>query len=56
MFKLRGSTDSPGDPPHSVNFDLGSENLVDTAGFNPLHQVDHIGKKKLDQVSQIFIS
>ena len=54
MFKLRGNTDSPSDPRHSVNFDLGSENLVDTACFNPLHQVDHIGKKKLDQVSQFF--
>nr|XP_046243006.1 uncharacterized protein KIAA0825 homolog isoform X2 [Scatophagus argus] len=49
MFKLRGSTNSPSTPHHLVNFDLGSESHDDTAGFNPLHQFDHIGKKKLDQ-------
>lgn len=54
MFKLRGSTNSPSHPPHSVNFDLGSESHVDTARFNPLHQFDHIGKRKLDQVCQAF--
>uniref|UniRef100_UPI0037E8A58D uncharacterized protein KIAA0825 homolog n=1 Tax=Semicossyphus pulcher TaxID=241346 RepID=UPI0037E8A58D len=45
MLKLSGSTNSPINPPHLVNFDL----RVDTAGFNPLHQFDHVGKKKLDQ-------
>lgn len=50
MFKLSGSTNSDVDPPKLVNFDLGSESHTDTAGFNPLHQFDHIGKKKLDQV------
>ncbi|XP_038560256.1 uncharacterized protein KIAA0825 homolog [Micropterus salmoides] len=49
MFKLSRSTNSPNNPPHLVNFDLGSESHVDSVGFNPLHQFDHIGKKKLDQ-------
>uniref|UniRef100_A0A8C9XFQ5 Uncharacterized protein n=1 Tax=Sander lucioperca TaxID=283035 RepID=A0A8C9XFQ5_SANLU len=49
MFKLSGSTNSPNNPPHLVNFDLGSDSHADTAGFNPLQQFDHIGKKKLDQ-------
>ncbi|XP_069555977.1 uncharacterized protein KIAA0825 homolog [Brachyistius frenatus] len=47
MSKLSGSADLPNGPPHLVNFDLGSESHV--ACFNPLHQFDHIGKKKLDQ-------
>ncbi len=55
MFKLSGSTRVPNSPPHLVNFDLGSESHVDTADFNPLHQFDHIGKKKLDQVCQAFL-
>lgn len=54
MFELRESKDSPTNPSQSVNFDFGSESNVDTAGFNPLHQFDHIGKRKLDQVCQIF--
>ncbi|XP_070760941.1 uncharacterized protein KIAA0825 homolog [Enoplosus armatus] len=49
MFKLSGSTNSPNNPPRLVNFDLGSESHMDTTAFNPLHQFDHIGKKKLDQ-------
>ncbi|KAA8592898.1 hypothetical protein FQN60_018353, partial [Etheostoma spectabile] len=49
MFKLSGSTNSPNTLPQLVNFDLGSDSHADTAGFNPLHQFDHIGKKKLDQ-------
>ncbi|XP_070690225.1 uncharacterized protein KIAA0825 homolog [Pempheris klunzingeri] len=49
MFNLSGSTNSPNNSPHLVNFDRASENHVDTTGFNPLHQFDHIGKKKLDQ-------
>ena len=55
MFKLSGSTNSPDDPSHLVNFDLGSESHMDTAGFNPLYQFDHIGKKKLDQVCQAYL-
>lgn len=53
MFELRDSKDTPSNPSHSVNFDFGSESNVDTAGFNPLHQFDHIGKRKLDQVCHI---
>ncbi|XP_059192899.1 uncharacterized protein KIAA0825 homolog [Centropristis striata] len=49
MFKLSGSTNSPNNPPDLVNFDLGSDSCADTAGFNPLYQFDHIGKKKLTQ-------
>ncbi|XP_037633574.1 uncharacterized protein KIAA0825 homolog isoform X2 [Sebastes umbrosus] len=50
MFKLSGSsTNSSSNPPHLVNFDLGSESHADTAGFNPLHRFDHVGNKKLDQ-------
>ncbi|XP_027133664.1 uncharacterized protein KIAA0825 homolog isoform X3 [Larimichthys crocea] len=49
MFKLSESADSPDRPPDLVNFDLSSESRVGTAGFNPLHQFDHIGKKRLDQ-------
>ncbi|XP_051279687.1 uncharacterized protein KIAA0825 homolog isoform X1 [Dicentrarchus labrax] len=49
MFKLSEGTNSPSNSPHLVNFDLGSESHVDAAGFNPLHQFDHVGKKKLDQ-------
>ncbi|XP_067376812.1 uncharacterized protein KIAA0825 homolog isoform X1 [Channa argus] len=49
MSKLSGSTDSPNDSPHFVNFELGTDNPVDAVCFNPLHQFDHIGKKKLDQ-------
>ena len=52
MFKLSQSNNSPNNPPHLVNFDLGSDSHADTAGFNPLQQFDHIGKKKLDQVCQ----
>ncbi len=55
MLKLSGSTNSLCDPPHLVNFDLPSESYVDTANFNPLHQFDHLGKKKLDQVCQAFL-
>lgn len=54
MFKLSESADSPDSPPDLVNFDLSSESRVGTAGFNPLHQFDHIGKKKLDQVCRAF--
>ncbi|GLD66872.1 uncharacterized protein AKAME5_001824500 [Lates japonicus] len=49
MSKLSGGTDSQNDPPQLVNFSLGSDSPVGTACFNPLHQFDHIGKKKLDQ-------
>ncbi|XP_042276768.1 uncharacterized protein KIAA0825 homolog isoform X3 [Thunnus maccoyii] len=49
MSKLSGETDSPDDPPHLVNFDLGFNGHVGTTCFNPLHQFEHIGKKKLDQ-------
>ncbi|XP_040898479.1 uncharacterized protein KIAA0825 homolog [Toxotes jaculatrix] len=49
MSKLSGGTDLPNDPPHLVNFCLGSDSRVDTTCFNPLHQFDHIGTKKLDQ-------
>ncbi|XP_071783596.2 uncharacterized protein KIAA0825 homolog [Centroberyx gerrardi] len=49
MSKLSGTADSPDDPPHMVNFDLGSEGHVAPACFNPLTQFDHIGRKKLDQ-------
>lgn len=45
-----GSTDSPNDPPRLVNFALGTDSPVESSRFNPLHQFDHIGKKKLDQV------
>eukprot|EP00064_Thunnus_orientalis_P007290 superscaffoldBa00000798_g7310 len=51
MSKLSGETDSPDDPPHLVNFDLGFNGHVGTTCFNPLHQFEHIGKKKLDQVA-----
>ncbi|KAM9391487.1 uncharacterized protein KIAA0825 homolog [Pholidichthys leucotaenia] len=47
MSKLRGGTDLPNHVSHLVKFDLGSHG--DRACFNPLHQFDHIGKKKLDQ-------
>ncbi|XP_068166726.1 uncharacterized protein KIAA0825 homolog isoform X2 [Antennarius striatus] len=53
MVKLGGSLNSPSDIPHLVNFDFSSEHLVDAAGFNPLHQFDHIGKKRLDQSALI---
>uniref|UniRef100_A0A3P9C9C5 Si:ch73-280o22.2 n=1 Tax=Maylandia zebra TaxID=106582 RepID=A0A3P9C9C5_9CICH len=49
MSKLSGSSDLPNDPPLFVKFDLGPESHVGGARFNPLHQFDHIGKKKLDQ-------
>ncbi|KAM8760635.1 uncharacterized protein KIAA0825 homolog isoform 2-T2 [Acanthopagrus schlegelii] len=49
MYKLSGGADSPSNPPHLVNFDLCSESQGDTSGFDPLHQFDHIGRKKLDQ-------
>uniref|UniRef100_A0A672JNC3 Uncharacterized protein n=2 Tax=Salarias fasciatus TaxID=181472 RepID=A0A672JNC3_SALFA len=49
MSKLSEGTDSPDDPPHLVNFDLGSEGHVGAKSFNPLFQFDHIGRKKLDQ-------
>ncbi|KAM7416505.1 hypothetical protein PAMA_018520 [Pampus argenteus] len=49
MSKLSGDTDLPNDPLHLVNFDLGFDAHVDTICFNPLHQFEHIGKKKLDQ-------
>lgn len=50
MSKLSGSSDLPNDPPLFVKFDLGPVSHVGGARFNPLHQFDHIGKKKLDQV------
>lgn len=50
MSKLSGIADSPNHPPHLVNFSLGTGSPVDTSCFNPLHQFDRIGKKKLDQV------
>ncbi|XP_034396586.1 uncharacterized protein KIAA0825 homolog isoform X2 [Cyclopterus lumpus] len=53
MFKLNGSTDSPNDPPDSIYVDLECESRADTNGFNPLHQFDHIGKKKLDQSAAV---
>ncbi|XP_065821463.1 uncharacterized protein KIAA0825 homolog [Labrus bergylta] len=46
MFKLTGSTNSSADSPHLVNFD---PQVDPDAGFNPLQEFDHIGKKKLDQ-------
>ncbi|XP_060927572.1 uncharacterized protein KIAA0825 homolog [Limanda limanda] len=49
LSKLCGGSDSPNDPPALVNFVLGSESPADEASFNPLHQFDHIGQKKLDQ-------
>ncbi|XP_036953072.1 uncharacterized protein KIAA0825 homolog isoform X5 [Acanthopagrus latus] len=49
MYKLSGGADSPSNPPHLVNFDLCSESQGDTSSFDPLHQFDHIGRKKLDQ-------
>ncbi|XP_028269180.1 uncharacterized protein KIAA0825 homolog isoform X2 [Parambassis ranga] len=49
MTKLNGNTDLTNDPPHLVNFDLGSETNVKPVCFNPLREFDHIGKKKLDQ-------
>ncbi|KAL7392198.1 hypothetical protein ABVT39_021043 [Epinephelus coioides] len=49
MSKLSGGANSPSNPPELVNFDPGSESHAHTASFNPLHQFDHIGKKKLDQ-------
>lgn len=52
MSNLSGSTNSPSNPPHVVNFDLGSESRMDPDCFNPLHQFDHVGKKTLDQVCQ----
>lgn len=55
MFKVSGSTNSSNNPPHLVNFDLGSESHVDTASFDPLHQFDHIGKKRLEQVCHLCI-
>ncbi|KAM7018093.1 uncharacterized protein KIAA0825 homolog [Tautogolabrus adspersus] len=50
MFKLTGSTNSSGDSPHLVNFD---RQVDPDAGFNPLQQFDHIGKKKLDQSAMV---
>lgn len=47
MSKLNGSTDCPD---LLVNFDVSPESADHIAGFNPLLQFDHIGKKKLDQV------
>ncbi|XP_035496073.2 uncharacterized protein KIAA0825 homolog isoform X5 [Scophthalmus maximus] len=55
LSKLKGSTDSPNDPPGLVNFGLRSDSPLDAACFNPLHQFDHIGKKKLDQVAKHFL-
>lgn len=57
--KLSGDTDFPNEAPYLVNFDLGDFDLgadtpLDTGSFNPLHQFDHIGKKKLDQVCHAF--
>ncbi|XP_068594737.1 uncharacterized protein KIAA0825 homolog [Brachionichthys hirsutus] len=51
MRKLGGSSNSLSDNPRLVNFDFDSERLADA--FNPLHQFDHIGKKKLDQSAVI---
>ncbi|XP_034025938.1 uncharacterized protein KIAA0825 homolog isoform X2 [Thalassophryne amazonica] len=45
MSKLCGSAQSPSDS----DFDIGSDNHVDTLCFNPLHEFDHVGKDKLDQ-------
>lgn len=50
MMKLRGSTNSSGNPLQSVNFDFGSNSKMNMNHFNPLKQFDHIGKEKLDQV------
>ncbi|KAM9360075.1 uncharacterized protein KIAA0825 homolog [Symphorus nematophorus] len=47
MLKLSGGTNSPSNPPQLVNFDVDFEDHLNS--FNPLHQFDHIGKKKLDQ-------
>ncbi|CAK6950129.1 uncharacterized protein KIAA0825 homolog [Scomber scombrus] len=47
MSKLSGDTNSSTDLLHLVNFDLDSH--VETKCFNPLHQFEHIGKKKLHQ-------
>ncbi|XP_063346071.1 uncharacterized protein KIAA0825 homolog isoform X4 [Pelmatolapia mariae] len=55
MSKLSGSSDLPNDPPLFVKFDLGPESHVGGARFNPLHQFDHIGKKKLDQFSDVVL-
>uniref|UniRef100_A0A673CQU4 Uncharacterized protein n=1 Tax=Sphaeramia orbicularis TaxID=375764 RepID=A0A673CQU4_9TELE len=52
MSKLNGSVDSADNAPPLVTFGLSSEMHRDVSRFNPLHQFDHIGKKKLDQVSQ----
>ncbi|XP_056275657.1 uncharacterized protein KIAA0825 homolog isoform X2 [Pseudoliparis swirei] len=49
MLKLNGSTNSPNNPPDPIHIDLGGESRADASGFNPLHQFDHVGKKKLDQ-------
>lgn len=46
MSKLNGSTECPD---LLVNFDVSPESADHVAGFNPLLQFDHIGKKKLDQ-------
>lgn len=54
MSKLSGGTDLPNEPPHLVNFDLRADIGPDTGCFNPLHQFDHIGKRKLDQVCYAF--
>lgn len=54
MFKLRGSSNSPSNPPDLMNFELGSESHGDAEDFNPLLQFDHIGKRKLDQVRETF--
>ncbi|XP_058493319.1 uncharacterized protein KIAA0825 homolog isoform X1 [Solea solea] len=47
LSKLSGGTDSTNRPPHCVNFHLVSD--PDPVKFNPLHQFDHVGRKKLDQ-------
>ncbi|XP_029999895.1 uncharacterized protein KIAA0825 homolog isoform X2 [Sphaeramia orbicularis] len=49
MSKLNGSVDSADNAPPLVTFGLSSEMHRDVSRFNPLHQFDHIGKKKLDQ-------
>ncbi|XP_068461440.1 uncharacterized protein KIAA0825 homolog isoform X3 [Clinocottus analis] len=53
MFKLRESTNSPNNPPDSIYVDLGCESHAKSYSFNPLHQFDHIGKKKLDQSAAV---
>lgn len=50
MSKLNGCTDTLKESSLLVNFNVGPENPAHIVCFNPLHQFNHIGKKKLDQV------